>query len=108
MIEAGELVCDVINDFLIKMDPNLSHGWQLAYTAGEKWSLKNEQKVTSRYQLTTVDERPTRVQSRRNVTVESNEGIPQSIPFNEDTATNGPSPFPIPFDPPIFQRPPCN
>jgi hypothetical protein len=52
MIEAGELVCDVINDFLVKMDPHLSHGWQLAYTAGEKWSLKNEQKVYPTSQLT--------------------------------------------------------
>jgi hypothetical protein len=45
MIEAGEIVCDVVNDFLIKLDPHLSHAWQLSYTAGEKWSLKNEQKV---------------------------------------------------------------
>jgi hypothetical protein len=45
MIEAGEIVSDVINDFLIKLDPHLSHAWQLSYTAGEKWSLKNEQKV---------------------------------------------------------------
>lgn len=45
MIEAGEIVSDVINDFLVKLDPHLSHAWQLSYTAGEKWSLKNEQKV---------------------------------------------------------------
>lgn len=45
MIESPEIVCDVINDFLVKMDPHLSHAWQLSYTAGEKWSLKNEQKV---------------------------------------------------------------
>lgn len=45
MVEAGEIVCDVINDFLVKLDPHLSHAWQLSYTAGEKWSLKNEEKV---------------------------------------------------------------
>ena len=47
LLEAGEIVCDVINDFLIKLEPHLSHAWQLSYTAGEKWSLKNEQKVPS-------------------------------------------------------------
>ena len=45
MIEAGEIVRNVINDFLIKLDPHLSHAWQLSYTAGERWRLKNEQKV---------------------------------------------------------------
>jgi hypothetical protein len=45
MIEAPEIVCDVMNEFLIKLEPQLSHGWQLAYTAEDKWSLKNEQKV---------------------------------------------------------------
>jgi len=45
MIEAGEVVCDVINDFLIKLEPHLLHAWQLSYSAGETWSLKNEQKV---------------------------------------------------------------
>lgn len=45
MIEAGEIVCDIINDFLIKLEPHLSHAWQLSYCAGETWSLKNEQKV---------------------------------------------------------------
>ena len=45
MVEAGEVVCDVINDFFIKLEPQLSHAWQLSYTDGEKWSLKNEQKV---------------------------------------------------------------
>jgi len=59
MIEAGEIVCDVMNDFLVKLEPCLSHSWQLAYSAGDKWSLKNEQKVSphSNY-LTIVDERP--------------------------------------------------
>jgi hypothetical protein len=47
MIEAGEIVCDVINDFIIQLEPHLSHAWQLAYSAGEKWSLKNEQKVVA-------------------------------------------------------------
>lgn len=45
MAEAGEIVCDIINDFLIKLEPHLSHAWQLSYSAGETWSLKNEQKV---------------------------------------------------------------
>jgi len=45
MIEAGEIVCDVINDFFVKLDPHLSHAWQLAYTAEDKWSLKNKEKV---------------------------------------------------------------
>jgi len=45
MIEAPEIVCDVMNEFLIKLEPQLSHGWQLSYTADDKWSLKNEQKV---------------------------------------------------------------
>ena len=45
MIEAAEIVCDVINEFLIKLEPQLSHAWQLAYTAEDKWSLKNEEKV---------------------------------------------------------------
>lgn len=46
MIEAPEIVCDVMNEFLIKLEPQLSHGWQLSYTADDKWSLKNEKKVT--------------------------------------------------------------
>jgi hypothetical protein len=45
MIEAEEIVCDVISDFLIKLEPHLSYAWQLSYSAGETWSLKNEQKV---------------------------------------------------------------
>ena len=45
MIEAGEIVCDVINDFFVKLDLHLSHAWQLAYTAEDKWSLKNKEKV---------------------------------------------------------------
>jgi hypothetical protein len=45
MIEAGEVVCDVINDFLIKLEPHLSHAWQLSYSAEETWGLKNEKKV---------------------------------------------------------------
>jgi len=45
MIEAGELVSDIINEFLIKLEPHLSHAWQLSYCAGETWSLKNEQEV---------------------------------------------------------------
>ena len=45
MIEAREVVCDVINDFLIKLEPHLSHAWQLSYSAAETWSLKNERKV---------------------------------------------------------------
>jgi len=47
LLEAGEIVCDVINEFLVKLEPYLSHAWQLSYTAGENWSLKNEQKVPS-------------------------------------------------------------
>jgi hypothetical protein len=45
MIEAGEIVCDIVNDFLIKLEPHLSHAWQLSYCADDTWSLKNEQKV---------------------------------------------------------------
>jgi len=45
MIEAPEIICDVISEFLIKLEPHLSHAWQLAYTAEDKWSLKNKEKV---------------------------------------------------------------
>ena len=45
MIEAGEAVCDVINGLLIKLEPHLSHEWQLSYSAEKAWSLKNEPKV---------------------------------------------------------------
>lgn len=45
MIEAAEIVCSVIDDFLVKLDPDLSRAWQLSYAAGDKWGLKNEQKV---------------------------------------------------------------
>ena len=45
MIEAGEIVCRAICEFLSSLEPNLSHEWQLSYSAGETWSLKNEEKV---------------------------------------------------------------
>jgi hypothetical protein len=45
MIEAPEIVCDVMNDFLVQLEPHLSHAWQLSYSATDKWSLKNEEKV---------------------------------------------------------------
>ena len=48
MIEAPEIVCGVMNDFLVQLEPHLSHAWQLAYSATDKWSLKNEEKVQSR------------------------------------------------------------
>lgn len=74
MIDSGEIVCDVINDFLVGLDPHLSHAWQLSYTAGEKWSLKNEQKVSFvTCHLTVVDERSKRVRSHWNVPASSNE-----------------------------------
>jgi len=47
MIEAPEIVCDVMNDFLIQLEPQLSHAWQLSYSATDKWNLKNEEKVIS-------------------------------------------------------------
>jgi hypothetical protein len=47
MIEAPEIVSDVINDFLVQLEPHLSHAWQLSYSATDKWNLKNEEKVPS-------------------------------------------------------------
>jgi hypothetical protein len=45
MLEAPEIISDVISEFLIKLEEQLSHAWQLAYTAEDKWSLKNKEKV---------------------------------------------------------------
>jgi hypothetical protein len=54
MFEAAEIVCDVINDFFIKLEPHLSHAWQLAYADGDKWCLKNEKKVAPTKTLLTI------------------------------------------------------
>jgi hypothetical protein len=88
MIEAGEIVSDVINDFLIKLDPHLSHAWQLSYTAGEKWSLKNEQKVPHpSTSLTAVEERSKRVRKNRHISPPRNEGAPPQ--FQVDSRHSG-------------------
>lgn len=47
MVEANEIVCDIIDEFLTKLEPHFSHTWQSSNSSDEKWSLKNEKKVPS-------------------------------------------------------------
>ena len=105
MIESGEIVCDVINDFLVGLDPHLSHAWQLSYTAGEKWSLKNEEKVFFMVRnLTVVDDCSKRVRSHWDISSSSNESISLTrSKLTIDSASNRPGPFPLPSHSSISQ-----